>query len=142
MTDGEKLDKFVDGLKADVRIEVLKSSAFTLEAAAQISLRVDGAHWRSSEASRFGGPGTITSRNGAATSSAAAGSAPTPMEISNMESTQRQKLAQRKKDRENNACYTCHKVGCRPYKHKKPDRTTVKRKRTKVTSAILIRKTK
>ena len=35
-------------------------------------------------------------------------SVPTPMEIGNVE--------QKDKDRRSNACFKCHKVGCRPWK--------------------------
>lgn len=43
------------------------------------------------------------------------------MEIGNLEGKPEMSL-QRKKDLRNNACFTCHKAGCRPWKHgkKKP----------------------
>ena len=43
MTEGEKLDKFVQGLKHNVRLEVLKSTESTFENASSIALRVDSA---------------------------------------------------------------------------------------------------
>ena len=38
------------------------------------------------------------------------------MEIGNVE--RRKEVNQRQKDRINNACFTCHKKGCRPWLHK------------------------
>lgn len=45
VTEGEKLDKFVDGLKHDVRLEVLKSTVQTFEEAVRVALRIDSAVW-------------------------------------------------------------------------------------------------
>lgn len=52
MTESEMFDKFVDGLKREVKIEVLKSTVGTFEQAAQVVLRVDSALW---SAARIGG---------------------------------------------------------------------------------------
>ena len=43
ITEKEKLDKFMEGLKFNVKVEVLKSSANSFEEAAQVTLRVDSA---------------------------------------------------------------------------------------------------
>lgn len=108
MTDGEMWDRFCTGLKYDVRLEVMKSSVTTFEEAAKIALRVDSAIWG------------VTSQVGTSNNETIATQGPTPMEIGNMENSGRgRKLeGQRLKDYRNNACFTCHKVGCRPWKHK------------------------
>lgn len=101
ITPREKFDKFTDGLKNDIRVEVLKSNASNFEEAAQIALRVDGAIWSGSQVGRTrpGGHANAT---------------PTPMEIAHIEVGRKKKEAQRQKDREKNACYVCHTAGCRP----------------------------
>eukprot|EP00171_Calliarthron_tuberculosum_P004967 IDg4967t1 len=55
MTEGEKLEKFADGLKNELRLKVLKISASTLEEAVQVALRVDGAIWSASDCFRLSG---------------------------------------------------------------------------------------
>lgn len=47
------------------------------------------------------------------------GKVPTPMEIDNFEHRGRRpkKEGRRLKDYKRNSCFTCHKVGCRPWKH-------------------------
>lgn len=92
MSEGEKVDRFCQGLKPQVRLEVMKAGAQTMNDASRIALNVDAALFGAGMYQSYGFQS----------------SAPTPMEIGNFE--------QRKKDRENNACYKCHKVGCRPYK--------------------------
>lgn len=112
VTDGEKWDKFCAGLKYEIRLEVMQSSVTNFEEAAQIALRVDSALWSASN---------FPDNKPAGSSS---GDAPTPMEIGNMERSPlgapRQPMTpQRLRDLRSNACFTCHKVGCRPWKHKK-----------------------
>ena len=92
MTEGEKVDRFCQGLKPQIRLEVLKSGAQTMNDASRIALNVDSAI--------FGAQRFIFTRNGESTN-------PTPMEIGNIE--------QKNKDRKNNACFSCHKIGCRPW---------------------------
>lgn len=41
MKDGEKFDRFRDGLKGDVRLEVMKSLAITFDDAARMDMRID-----------------------------------------------------------------------------------------------------
>eukprot|EP00171_Calliarthron_tuberculosum_P012621 IDg12621t1 len=70
ITEGEKFDKFVEGLKCVVRFVVMKSTVTTFEEAAQVSLRVDSAIWSAGSTQHpFGG----TKKTSA------------PMEISNLE---------------------------------------------------------
>lgn len=97
MTEGEKVDRFCQGLKPRVRLEVMKAGAQTLDDASRIALNVDAALFGSGMLN-LQGHGSF---NG-----------PTPMEIGNME-----QMSQREIDRKNNACFVCHKPGCRPYNH-------------------------
>lgn len=109
MNDGEKLDKFCAGLKPHVRLEVLKAGPANIDAAARIALNVDSALFG---AGMYTGGQQYTG--------------PQPMEIGNFHGNivqpikpfkgNRKWLEQRKKDIENNACFKCHKVNCRPYK--------------------------
>lgn len=109
MNDGEMWDKFCSGLKYEVRIEVMKSTVATFDDAAKVALRVDSAIY---------GAG----RPQAPAGSASPSQAPTPMEIGNVENRAgggRRFEGQKLKDYRNNACFTCHKVGCRPWKHQR-----------------------
>jgi len=115
VTDGEKWDKFCAGLKTEIRIEVMKSTASTFEEAAKIALRVDSALFAAGRMEARGSVGASPSKE-----------APTPMEIGNMETGRggwrRYETTQREEDRRNNACFKCHKPGCRPWKHDKRSR--------------------
>lgn len=95
MSEGEIVDRFCQGLKPNIRLEVLKSGVQTMNEASRIALNVDSALF---------GAGMLGFQYGRNTGS----SQYTPMEIGNVE--------QRDKDRQNNACFKCHKVGCRPWK--------------------------
>ena len=117
MTEDEKLDKFCAGLKPEIRLEVLKSGPVTVDNAARIALNVDSALF---------GAGIFMQR-----SSFSPSSGNDPMEIGNVEGGDNHNgrrrgngrsgkvLSQRDKDLQNNACFRCHKVGCRPWKHGK-----------------------
>ena len=108
VTDGEKWDRFCAGLKYDVRLEVIKSSFTTFEEAAQLALSIDSAIFSARASQEMRGS---SSSNGTV-----------PMEIGNMESKSPRFSQERMKDLRNDACFTCHKPGCRPWKHgnKKP----------------------
>lgn len=95
MSEGEKVDRFSQGLKPNIRLEVMKAGAQTMAEASRIALNVDSALF---------GAGMFRHQSGSPFPS----SQHTPMEIGNIE--------QRNKDRTNNACFRCHKVGCRPWK--------------------------
>ena len=99
----EKLDKFISGLKYSVRVEVLKSNLETFEDAAKVALRVDSVLWNSGHR-----------RTSSVRSTPETG--PTPMEIGNVQKSPHTET-QRDKDLRLNACFTCHVVGCRPWKH-------------------------
>ena len=101
MHEGEMVDRFCQGLKPQIRLEVMKAGASTMEEAARISLNVDSALF---------GSGIFTPRWQSNPG------APTPMEIGNIQQLSEEE--QRDLDRRSNACFTCHKVGCRPWKHK------------------------
>lgn len=102
MSDGEKFDRFVQGLKQDVKLEVLKTQAICFEDATKIALRVDSALWSSSSSSRapFVHNGT---RND-------------PMEIGNIQRRTDEQQRRRAEDLKNNACTLCHTKYCRPWK--------------------------
>ena len=95
MSEGEKVDRFSQGLKPNIRLEVMKAGAQTMSDASRIALNVDSALF---------GAGMFRFQN----DGGFPGSQYTPMEIGNVE--------QRDQDRSNNACCKCHKVGCRPWK--------------------------
>ena len=111
MNEDEKLDRFCSGLKNEVKLEVLKANPVDLNAAAQIALNVDNAFYGAGMFSRG-------SQSGSA--------GPAPMEIGNLENGThyrgksfkkgKKKKTQRELDLANNACFTCHKKGCRPWK--------------------------
>ena len=116
ITDDEKMDRFTFGLKPHVRIEVLKSNVRTFDEATRIALNVDRALFG---AGMFRG----ISENG-----------PVPMEIGNVEHAPRYKgrslngnrkrqMTQIAKDIANNACFKCHKIGCRPWKQEESNAT-------------------
>lgn len=46
-------DTFVDGLKKEIKIEVMKSTVGTFEQAAQVALRVDGVLWSTARIERI-----------------------------------------------------------------------------------------
>lgn len=50
MSEGKKIDRFVDGLKFEVKVEVLKAGPGSFEESARIVLNVDGAIWRARKA--------------------------------------------------------------------------------------------
>ena len=95
MSEGEKVDRFSQGLKPNIRLEVMKAGAQTMSDASRIALNVDSALF---------GAGMFRFQN----DGGFPGSQYTPMEIGNVE--------QRDQDRSNNACSKCHKIGCRPWK--------------------------
>lgn len=95
MSEGEKVDRFSQGLKPNIRLEVMKSGAQTMTDASRIALNVDSALF---------GAGMFRFQN----NSPFPGHQYTPMQIGNIE--------QRNKDRSNNSCFKCHKIGCRPWK--------------------------
>lgn len=113
ISEDEKLDKFCAGLNPHIRVEVMKSGSDNLENAARIVLNMDSA---------YAGTGLFTGLGGYSSSG------PAPMDIGNFEShsynnrngAQRRSKngsnEQRKRDKANNACFKCHKVGCRPWK--------------------------
>lgn len=112
MNEGERLNKFVSGLKYELHVEVLKKAAGSFEEAAKTTLRTDSAIW--------GAPHEI-SRSSPNTSPI---TDPTAMEIGNVEGRQRRRPMdkQRLADLRNNACFKWHKPGCRLRKHRKNPR--------------------
>lgn len=140
ISEEERLDKFVSGLKPTVRLEVLKTNPSTFDAAAQVALNVDSALF---------GAGMFNSWGGQSSNSGSSG--PQPMEIGNFEQQQpsyrrgsfrgnrnngnfnHRQSEQRMKDMKNNACFVCHRPGCRPWKHNDVDQ---KRKGTEKTKRV------
>lgn len=113
MAEGEKLDKFTEGLKNEVRLEVMKSQAALFEDSARIALNIDSAIWSANikPSYNLAMNGTVDFRG------------PTPMEIGNVQgrshTTTPAEREQRRRDLEKGACVKCHKIGCRPWKHGK-----------------------
>lgn len=108
--EGEKFDRFVDGLKPNIRIEVMKSNVRTIEDASKIAMRIDSAIWHNYNDQSY-------QRSSPAKQEA------TPMEIGNFEKASRKPLnadekKQREIDRKNKACFVCQKSGCRPWKQR------------------------
>lgn len=105
--DGEKLDRFIDGLKYGVKVEVMKSGCSSFEECARIALTVDSAIWGARRTSSGFFPAHSKDKN-----------EPTPMEIGNVngENSSKAQREQRRRDISQGACFRCHKVGCRPWK--------------------------
>ena len=114
MNEAEKLDRFTAGLKNEVKIEVLKANPPDFNTASQIALNVDNSFYGAGMFSR---------------SVSSGGAGPAPMEIGNLEGAThyrgktfkkgkkgKNKKTQRDTDLANNACFSCHTKGCRPWK--------------------------
>lgn len=106
ISGGEKLDRFVEGLKYDVIVEVLKSSRNSFEEAVHMALSIHSAIWRAKKGTGAFSPVSTHSKT------------PTPMEIGNINgrSGSSSERERRKKDVSKNACFRCHNSGCRPWK--------------------------
>ena len=127
ITENEKLDRFCSGLKPQVKLEVVKSNPTSFDQAAQVALSVDSAFFGAGMFNSWGGQ----SRNF---------STPTyqPMEIGNIEKRQQHYggngfrnnnlSEQRKRGLQNNACFTCHKPGYRPWKHQNVSKISTAKK--------------
>ena len=120
ISEDEKLDKFVSGLKPDVHFEVRKSRPADFESAAQVALTIDSAI--SSSKLYYQG------NNGGSSSSD-----PVPMDIGNVEGQKSRKGNRNRPNRfgewskekahdfKHGLCFICHKKGCRASNHKKGD---------------------
>lgn len=117
ISEAEKLDKFLNGLKPMIRLEVLKAGCNNMTDAARVALNVDSALY---------GAGMFQGQN------AFNDSGPQPMEIGNLQgnphyrgkSFKRKnggknsaKNSQRAEDIANGTCFVCHKKGCRASNH-------------------------
>jgi len=113
MTADEMIDRFVSGLKPQTRIEVLKANPQDFSTASKIALNVDNAIYNSFASGSWEGTSLQNSS--------------VPMDIGNVNAGRRNSAElQRKKDRENNACFVCHKKGCRPWKHRDTGRAAAR----------------
>ncbi len=83
ISEGEQVDRFCQGLKPQVRLEIMKAGAQTMNDASRIALNVDAALFGAGMHHEYYGYS----------------SGPTPIEIGNFE--------QRKRDRERNAYFKC-----------------------------------
>ncbi len=92
ISEEEQVDQFCQGLKPQVRLEFMKAGAQTIKEASRIALNIDAALFGFR---MYHGYYSHTSGS-------------TPIEID--------KFEQRRHDREINACFKCHEVGCRPFK--------------------------
>jgi hypothetical protein len=120
MTDDEQLGRFSDGLKPEVKVEVLKSNATTMDEAARMALNVHSALFGMSVSARF--------QNGAPKISRGNNSVPTPIELGNVQSSRFSqwrnglksldaKEAARHEDLRSGLCFVCHQKGCRASRH-------------------------
>lgn len=111
MLEDEKLDRFVEGLKYQVKVEVLKMNCSTFDDCARVALNVDSALWRARKES-FG----LFSNHGNHNSG------PNPMEIGNVSGRPLSpgQCEQRRTDLKNGACFKCHKRSCRPWRCQNP----------------------
>ena len=129
MSEEDKWDKFLNGLKYPIRLEVLKSGAASLDGAATVALNVDSAMFAEQ---RYQNRGSFEQ-------------GPTPMEIGNMEqrrpesrgwnrgrSMNDQERKQREIDIVNNACFIWHKPKCRPWFHNDKKRSDIRTNNTEV----------
>ena len=125
ISEDEKLDKFVAGLKPEVMIDVRKSRPADLESAAQTALTVDSALFST------GMYAHSTFRSGSS-------SDPQPMDIGNVEgrthyrgrafkpNRARSKLSKKEIDlARQSKCFVCHKKGCRSWKHDGDDNEAI-----------------
>jgi hypothetical protein len=123
ITDDEQFDRFCEGLKPEIKLEVLKSNAASFEEAVRIALNVDSAYY-----------GMRLSTNVKTYESS---ESPTPMEIGNFQSSRKyprkfnnlsmnqrkpsgftgRSVSSRKKDLTQGTCFVCHKKGCRARFH-------------------------
>lgn len=112
LSEAEKLDKFVSGLKPMIRLEVLKAGCNNIDDASRVALNVDSAYY---------GSGIFLGNSVPSSES----SGPQPMDIGNVEGGPHYrgksfkgkkkkgfKLSQRARDIENGTCFVCHKKGC------------------------------
>lgn len=99
-------DKFFSGVKYKVRLEVMKSTVTSFDEAANIALRVES---------------SICCVTGQNYNSAGEGSeqGPTPIKNGNFENRNLGKRfkGHQLKDYHKNACFTCRKEGCIPWKN-------------------------
>lgn len=92
MTEDEKVDRFCQGLKPQIRLEVMKAGARTMNDASRVALNVDAALY---------GAGIFSF------SQPRSPQVPVPMDIGNLEQHRRYNFR--------GACHRCAKEGCRPF---------------------------
>eukprot|EP00737_Agarophyton_chilense_P004067 gb/GEZJ01004950.1/.p1 GENE.gb/GEZJ01004950.1/~~gb/GEZJ01004950.1/.p1 ORF type:complete len:136 (+),score=20.47 gb/GEZJ01004950.1/:301-708(+) len=109
MSGSEKWDKFVSGLKPKIQFEDRKANFIEFEEATKIAMRVEASFAGIS----LDSPSVTPSNSG-----------PTPMEIDNTELRRNGRSRQRLLDIRNNARFTCHKPGCRRWKHRQNNTNT------------------
>jgi Retrotransposon gag protein len=121
ITEEEQLDRFCEGLKPQIKLEILKSNATTLNDAVRVALNVDSALCGMRASASF--------RNGWQ-SSVGAETSPSPMEIGNVQSSrtyprdqrrggrnEKASAGHRQKDLLDGTCFIFHKKDCRARFH-------------------------
>lgn len=94
---------FIDGIKYNDMVEVLKSTCDSFEECVCIALRIDSAISRANKG-QHGGFQSSSTHGG-----------PWPVKICNVGAvTSRPLSEQKKRDIENVTCFRCHKTGCCP----------------------------
>lgn len=117
MHESEKVGRFVDGLKYNLRVEILKANCNSFEEFARMALNVDSAIGRARKGNL--GHYYITSKSS---------DGPVLMEIGNNNSRQPLTKAQCEQidiDEKNNVCYRCHKQSWHWWKCGQPSVNTV-----------------
>lgn len=111
ISDEEKAARFIDRLKREIRVEVLKSQADSFKERARVALNINSALWRAVHGSAYQIKLSFTSFSNS-------NSGPIPMEIGNINYRKltKDRREQRWTDFEKSPCFGCHKVGCRPHK--------------------------
>lgn len=95
ISEGETFDRFVDGLKHNILLEVLKSTVANFEDATKVALIVDSALWTEYQSTRRS-YSTFRGQHGSASGS----TDPTPMKIGNIEGRNRRTLTENKWNRD------------------------------------------
>lgn len=104
------MDRFIEGIKYSMRVEILKSRVENSDECAHIALNVGCTKWRAETSS------SKPFNNGS-----------TPVEVGNIQNGLPERLVcgrreHCKKDLENGACFVCCIVGCRPLYSKHRDK--------------------
>lgn len=108
MNESEKVDRFLNGLKYQVKVEVMKNGVNSFEECARMAVNVDSAIW-----------GARMSQNGFNTNHSTDRDGTTLMDIGNINSRNSSNASRGRRtrnDKQKGAWFKCHKAGYRPWK--------------------------